>query len=183
MRWPTRRGWRSNWGSCSGAAATTTVCERMRSTAAGSKRGSLSASRSSSKASSWFSFSVRSVPRTCSRLARICSSIALRSMRAWKAVPSRSPAPSSSVETVISARPPLSSGSCTAPPRNANSIETSGTVASRTNQNSMPAGLTTRSILVALGRKAQRHQDAERRATITRSRATIGDWANRWMAC
>ena len=37
----------------------------MRSTASGSKRGSFSASRSKSKASSRFSFNVRSVPRRC----------------------------------------------------------------------------------------------------------------------
>ena len=89
-----------------------TICARMRSTASASKRGSFSASRSRSKASSWFSLSVRSVPRTYSRLARICSSIALRSMRAWKALPSRSPAPSSSSRDRHVGEPGLSSGSC-----------------------------------------------------------------------
>ena len=43
-----------------------------------------------------------------------------------------------------------------------NSIETSGTVASRTSQNSMPAGLTTRSILVAAAGTAQPHQEQSR---------------------
>ena len=75
--------------------------------------------------------------------------------------------------------PPLSAGSCAAPPRKAKLIATSGTVASRTSQNSMPPGLTTRSILVALA--GARARAAPRRSERQRAEPRDAARANRQM--
>ena len=73
-----------------------------------------------------------------SRLAEKLSSIAFAAMRSWNALESRSPAPSSISDVVMLATPGLSAGSWLAPPRNAKSSATSGTVCSWTSHASMP---------------------------------------------
>ncbi len=90
------------------------ICARTRSSGSASNRGCVSASRSRSKASSRFSFSVRSEPR------RYSSRLALKPMLdgvsfeplAETPCASRSPAPSSSRPATMLATPGLSAGSC-----------------------------------------------------------------------
>src|ERR1700722_1367990 len=77
------------------------------------------------------------------------NSMARRSSRSWKVLESRSPEPSSSRPETRLLTPGLSAGSCAAPPLKAYSIAISGTVASCTNQASIPPGETRCWILVA----------------------------------
>ena len=75
--------------------------------------------------------------------------MARRSRRSWKVLESRSPEPSSSRSATMLPTPGLSAGSCVAPPPKAYSIAISGTVASCTNQASIPPGETRRWIFAA----------------------------------
>ena len=77
------------------------------------------------------------------------SSMARRSRRSWKVLESRSPEPSSSRLATMLPTPGLPAGSCAAPPPKAYSIAISGTVASCTNQASMPPGEISRWIFAA----------------------------------
>src|ERR1700691_4388850 len=101
--------------------------------------------------------------------------MARRSSRSWKVLESRSPEPSSSKSLTRLLTPGLSAGSCAAPPPKAYSIAISGTVASCTNQASMPPGETRCWILVAasdgeeaigISRKAAATTDARCRAQV-----------------
>ena len=113
---------------------------RIRSTSTESKCGEVSAIRKRSKASSRVSLSMRSEPRKVSRDDEKLSSMARRSSRSWNVLESRSPEPSSRRSATMLPTPGLPAGSCEAPPPKAYSIAISGTVASCTNQASMPPG-------------------------------------------
>src|ERR1035437_6549173 len=66
--------------------------------------------------------------------------MARRSRRSWNVLESRSPEPSSIRLATRLPTPGLSAGPCVAPPPKAYSIAISGTVASGTNQASIPPG-------------------------------------------
>src|SRR3984957_16854152 len=96
-----------------------------------------------------------------------------RSRRSWKVWESRSPEPSSIRSATILPTPGLSPGSWVAPPPKAYSIAISGTVASCTNQASMPPGETRCWILVAACEEAIGISAKPRAATHARCRAQV----------
>jgi len=130
-------------GSSRWRASEARICERTRSTGCGSKRGSASASASSSNALSRCSVSVISEPVNSSSRALKRMRIARASSACWKAWLSSSPAPSSSRPETMFAKPSLPLGSSAVPPRKLRSSETIGLAWSSTSQAVMPPGLTT----------------------------------------
>ena len=116
------------------------------------------ARRSRSTAVSRCSLSVLNEPWRESAPASKSIAMARSSSCAAKAWESRSPAPSVSRFIAIRVRPSLPGGSSAAPPRKVNSIATTGSIASRTSQASMPPGLDHALDLHRLGRAALRRQ-------------------------
>ena len=129
----------------------------MRVTGSSSKRASVSARRSNSKATSRFSVRVIISPLKVSRPAENDRLIDSSASRPWKAWESSSPAPSSIRAETRLASPSLPAGSSAAPPRNTRSRVMIGLLWSSTSQASIPPGLITRwTSMARAGRAAVR---------------------------
>ena len=124
----------SAFGSASSERIADRICPRTRVIGSASKRGSVSASRSSATLSSRVSLSIRAETEKASLLvenekfaARSCACVE-------NATESSSPAPSSSIADRNFAAPACASGSVAAPPLNAISSATIGMACSSTSQ-------------------------------------------------
>ena len=105
-------------------------CPCTRSTASGSKRGSVSAALSSARLASRFSVSISAETPTPSSRASKSNRAASASRASAKPVASRSPEPSSSSPVIRLTAPSRPAGSSTAPPWKLTSMFSIGMVCS-----------------------------------------------------
>ena len=136
----------------------------------GSKRGSVSASRSSSNPSSRLADSTRSEPLSRSSEALKPSDAAAFSWRWRKAWASIGPAPSVSSPAIRSVMPAWPAGSVAVPPENEKDSATTGVLLSSTSQALMPSGVVISLMSIANAIPGTRTSQAAKAAASRRSR-------------